>query len=93
MNFVDDTEVVSPASDDVTMMSSSAANTIIPTREHPFLARLVSNERVTPATHFQDVRLVTFDVEGSGIRYRTDHSIIDLPPISKILGTLGMRLI
>jgi sulfite reductase alpha subunit-like flavoprotein len=69
VNFVDSTEVVSPASDDVTMMSSSAANTVVPSREHPFLARLVSNDRVTPATHFQDVRLVTFDVEGSGIRY------------------------
>ena len=70
MNFVNDAEVVSPAND-VTMMSSAAANTtVIPTREYPFLARLVSNERLTPTTHFQDVRLVTFDMEGSGIRYR-----------------------
>lgn len=40
-----------------------------PSREHPFLARLVSNDRLTPTTHFQDVRLVTFDIQGSGIRY------------------------
>ena len=73
MTFVDDVNVVSPAND-ITVMSSSAspalaANTAVPTREHPFLAHLVSNERLTPTTHFQDVRLVTFDVKDSGIRY------------------------
>ena len=51
------------------MMSSlSHASTGAPTCEHPFLARLVSNERVTPSSHFQDVRLVSFDVGGSEIR-------------------------
>lgn len=43
-----------------------------PSREHPFLAGLVSNDRLTPTTHFQDVRLVTFDIQGSGIRYDSD---------------------
>lgn len=40
----------------------------VPTNQHPFMARLVSNERVTPPDHFQDVRMVTFDVRDSGIR-------------------------
>ena len=42
--------------------------TATPTHQHPFMARLVSNVRVTPQDHFQDVRLVTFDVQNSGIQ-------------------------
>lgn len=48
---------------------SSPPPSSIPSREGPFPARLVSNDRLTPPTHFQDVRLITFDVQGSGIRY------------------------
>ena len=67
--FVNKDDKISSKVNDVTMMSSSLpACPPTPSREHPFLARLVSNERVTPTSHFQDVRLVTFDIEGSGIR-------------------------
>ena len=40
-----------------------------PSRACPFYARLVSNERVTASDHFQDVRLVQFDIADSGIWY------------------------
>lgn len=40
-----------------------------PCRRHPFNARLISNSRVTAADHWQDVRLVQFDIKGSGMRY------------------------
>lgn len=35
---------------------------------HPFSARLVSNKCLTPPTHFQDVRLITLDLQGSNLR-------------------------
>lgn len=37
-------------------------------RENPFWAPLISNERVTHSDHFQDVRLVRLDISCSGIR-------------------------
>ncbi|KAJ8379615.1 hypothetical protein SKAU_G00003930 [Synaphobranchus kaupii] len=36
---------------------------------HPFMARVVSNQRVTHASHFQDVRHIEFDTTGSDIEY------------------------
>lgn len=42
-----------------------------PCRRHPFCARLLSNNRVTTVDHWQDVRLVQFDIKGSGMRYST----------------------
>lgn len=43
----------------------------IPCRRHPFCSRLISNNRVTAVDHWQDVRLVQFDIKGSGMRYST----------------------
>ncbi|XP_072344212.1 NADPH-dependent diflavin oxidoreductase 1 isoform X1 [Scyliorhinus torazame] len=40
-----------------------------PSQLCPFPAQMISNERVTDETHFQDVRLITFDISGSGIEY------------------------
>lgn len=40
-----------------------------PSRRHPFNAQLISNNHVTSPDHWQDVRLVQFDIKGSGIRY------------------------
>ena len=37
------------------------------------MANVISNERLTPPTHFQDVRLLTFDLSGSNIWYATMH--------------------
>lgn len=39
-----------------------------PSEQRPFLARMVTNQRVTGPSHFQDVRLIEFDVADSGIR-------------------------
>uniref|UniRef100_A0A3Q3X0Y2 NADPH-dependent diflavin oxidoreductase 1 n=1 Tax=Mola mola TaxID=94237 RepID=A0A3Q3X0Y2_MOLML len=41
----------------------------VPSHSHPFLSRLVSNRRVTEASHFQDVRLIEFDITGSNIEF------------------------
>ncbi|XP_035829247.1 NADPH-dependent diflavin oxidoreductase 1 [Aplysia californica] len=35
----------------------------------PFHARLLSNQRVTAADHFQDVRLIKLDITGSGLSF------------------------
>lgn len=39
-----------------------------PSEQQPFLAPMVSNRRVTSPLHFQDVRLIEFDITGSGLR-------------------------
>lgn len=38
-----------------------------PSEFWPFAAPVVSNQRLTAQSHFQDVRLIEFDVTGSGI--------------------------
>ncbi|XP_012576608.1 PREDICTED: NADPH-dependent diflavin oxidoreductase 1 [Condylura cristata] len=40
-----------------------------PSELQPFLAPLVTNQRVTGPSHFQDVRLIEFDVADSGLRW------------------------
>nr|XP_046230937.1 NADPH-dependent diflavin oxidoreductase 1 [Scatophagus argus] len=39
----------------------------VPSQSCPFPSRLVSNSRVTDVSHFQDVRLIEFDITGSNI--------------------------
>lgn len=39
-----------------------------PSEQQPFLAPMVTNQRVTSPSHFQDVRLIEFDITGSGLR-------------------------
>lgn len=39
-----------------------------PSERQPFLAPMVTNQRVTGPSHFQDVRLIEFDITGSGLR-------------------------
>lgn len=41
----------------------------VPSSASPFEAKIASNERVTAEGHFQDVRLIKFDVGGSGIAH------------------------
>ena len=38
-------------------------------QSNPFYARVISNERITADDHFQDVRLVKFDITNSNMRY------------------------
>ena len=50
-------------------MQHTVFNPLIgPSSGAPFPAKLVSNVRVTARDHFQDVRLVTFDIAESGMR-------------------------
>ena len=42
---------------------------VTPSRSSPFAAKLIENKRVTAHDHFQDVRLITFDISNSTIRY------------------------
>ncbi|XP_074474499.1 NADPH-dependent diflavin oxidoreductase 1 [Sebastes fasciatus] len=41
----------------------------VASQSHPFPAKLVSNSRVTDMSHFQDVRLIEFDITGSNIEF------------------------
>nr|XP_019789288.1 NADPH-dependent diflavin oxidoreductase 1 isoform X4 [Tursiops truncatus] len=40
-----------------------------PSELQPFLAAMVTNQRVTGPSHFQDVRLIEFDITGSGVSF------------------------
>ncbi|XP_051492475.1 NADPH-dependent diflavin oxidoreductase 1 isoform X3 [Apus apus] len=50
-----------------------------PSELHPFAARVVSNQRVTAESHFQDVRLIEFDVTGSGITFSAGDVVMIQP--------------
>jgi len=41
----------------------------VPCESRPFYASVVGNERVTAEDHWQDVRLITFDVTDSNLRF------------------------
>ena len=40
----------------------------LPSKDRPFLSTITENKRLTTEDHFQDVRLITFDITGSGMR-------------------------
>uniref|UniRef100_A0A803JEP3 NADPH-dependent diflavin oxidoreductase 1 n=1 Tax=Xenopus tropicalis TaxID=8364 RepID=A0A803JEP3_XENTR len=44
-------------------------NTTPASESHPFPAPVVSNQRVTALDHFQDVRLIEFDISGSALQF------------------------
>ncbi|XP_044120371.1 NADPH-dependent diflavin oxidoreductase 1 isoform X1 [Neovison vison] len=50
-----------------------------PSEQRPFLAPMVSNERVTGPSHFQDVRLIEFDITGSGLSFVAGDVVLILP--------------
>ncbi|KAM5145411.1 NADPH-dependent diflavin oxidoreductase 1 [Mantella aurantiaca] len=56
---------------------------VTPTELHPFQAVLVSNQRVTAADHFQDVRLIEFDITGSGIQFSPGDVVMVQPQNSQ----------
>ncbi|XP_064396442.1 NADPH-dependent diflavin oxidoreductase 1-like [Halichondria panicea] len=79
-------------SDDVMMTSSHTAPY---TRGNPYHAHLLSNERLTPPTHFQDVRLVTFDIKDSGISHSAGDVLMIQPQnsraaVDELLTLLGL---
>ncbi|XP_070374335.1 NADPH-dependent diflavin oxidoreductase 1 isoform X2 [Equus asinus] len=50
-----------------------------PSELHPFLAPMVSNQRVTGPLHFQDVRLIEFDITGSGLSFTAGDVVLIQP--------------
>ncbi|XP_063000895.1 NADPH-dependent diflavin oxidoreductase 1 isoform X2 [Elgaria multicarinata webbii] len=66
------------ASSEVPLQQDEAAQGA-PSELHPFPARMVSNERVTAESHSQDVRLIAFDVAGSGIGYAAGDVVMIQP--------------
>ncbi|XP_049637934.1 NADPH-dependent diflavin oxidoreductase 1 [Suncus etruscus] len=50
-----------------------------PSELQPFLAPLVTNQRVTGPTHFQDVRLIEFDITDSGLSFDAGDIVLIWP--------------
>lgn len=50
-----------------------------PSSSHPFLARVVLNQRVTDPTHFQDVRHIELDITNSNIQYSAGDVVMIRP--------------
>nr|XP_033817301.1 NADPH-dependent diflavin oxidoreductase 1 isoform X2 [Geotrypetes seraphini]XP_033817302.1 NADPH-dependent diflavin oxidoreductase 1 isoform X2 [Geotrypetes seraphini] len=50
-----------------------------PSEQQPFLAPMLSNERVTAQSHFQDVRLIEFDITNSGMKYSAGDVVMIQP--------------
>ncbi|XP_019331446.1 NADPH-dependent diflavin oxidoreductase 1 isoform X3 [Alligator mississippiensis] len=50
-----------------------------PSELHPFAALMVCNQRVTAESHFQDVRLIEFDITGSGMEYSAGDVVMIQP--------------
>ena len=46
------------------------SNDQVVSKDNPWKSVMVGNRRITSEEHFQDVRLVEFDVSGSGITYK-----------------------
>ncbi|XP_058014928.1 NADPH-dependent diflavin oxidoreductase 1 isoform X5 [Ahaetulla prasina] len=51
----------------------------VPSDRNPFCAQMVSNQRVTSESHFQDVRLIEFDITGSAIEYAAGDVVMIQP--------------
>ncbi|XP_045739545.2 NADPH-dependent diflavin oxidoreductase 1 isoform X2 [Mirounga angustirostris] len=50
-----------------------------PSERQPFLAPMVTNQRVTGPSHFQDVRLMEFDITGSGLSFAAGDVVLIQP--------------
>ncbi|XP_004613420.2 NADPH-dependent diflavin oxidoreductase 1 isoform X1 [Sorex araneus] len=50
-----------------------------PSENQPFLAPMVTNQRVTGPTHFQDVRLIEFDITDSGLSFAAGDVVLVWP--------------
>ncbi|XP_051022488.1 NADPH-dependent diflavin oxidoreductase 1 isoform X3 [Acomys russatus] len=54
-----------------------------PSELQPFLAPMVTNQRVTGPQHFQDVRLIEFDITDSSISFAAGDVVLILPSNSE----------
>ena len=65
------------------------------TREHPFAAELLANQRITGRGGHKDIRHIELSLEGSGLNYEPGDALGVWPVnppllVSEILGTLGL---
>ena len=65
------------------------------TREHPFAAELLANQRITGRGSHKDIRHIELSLEGSGLNYEPGDALGVWPVnppllVSEILGTLGL---
>ncbi|XP_031225172.1 NADPH-dependent diflavin oxidoreductase 1 isoform X1 [Mastomys coucha] len=63
-------------------IASSAPQTP-PSELQPFLAPVITNQRVTGPQHFQDVRLIEFDITDSNISFAAGDVVLILPSNSE----------
>ncbi|XP_062937949.1 NADPH-dependent diflavin oxidoreductase 1 isoform X2 [Cynocephalus volans] len=66
-----------------------------PSALQPFLAPMVANQRVTGPSHFQDVRLIEFDITGSSLSFAAGDVVLIQPSnsaghIQKFCQLLGL---
>lgn len=69
-------EVSASANGSSTNYKDLATNRVQWSRDQPCKARILSNQRVTPQEHWQDVRLIKFDIEGSGLRCEVNYFVV-----------------
>ncbi|MBN3323911.1 NDOR1 oxidoreductase, partial [Atractosteus spatula] len=72
VHFLDDVAEVRPGDQQTPPQTT-------PSQSHPFQARMISNERVTHASHFQDVRLIEFDITGSNMEFTAGDVVMVWP--------------
>nr|QZX63206.1 NADPH-dependent diflavin oxidoreductase 1 [Halisarca dujardinii] len=71
------------ASEEVRAPSWSKELDTDPSATFPYHARMVANERLTSPDHFQDVRLITFDIAESGMKYAAGDVLMVRPQNSE----------
>ncbi|XP_076345848.1 NADPH-dependent diflavin oxidoreductase 1-like [Tachypleus tridentatus] len=64
-----------------------------PSQASPFKARMIGNEKMTARSHFQDVRLISFDIQGSKIEYRPGDVVVIYPQNLKETSTEFLNLL
>eukprot|EP00795_Rhopilema_esculentum_P010504 gene10504-19221_t len=62
-----------------TELAIQAKHVNVWSKDNPFEARMLSNQRVTDTDHWQDVRLIEFDIKDSGISYSPGDIVVIQP--------------
>ncbi|XP_054249288.1 NADPH-dependent diflavin oxidoreductase 1 isoform X3 [Indicator indicator] len=60
-------------------LQAPAAPRAVPCQQRPLAARMVANRRLTAEAHFQDVRLIEFDIAGSAITFSAGDVVMIQP--------------
>lgn len=65
------------------LCTNDKLNIVQEPNEQQFLSPVLSNQRVTNPSHFQDVRLIKFDIKGSGITFVPGDVVLVFPENSE----------